>query len=126
MAKTLLSRSVELVRIAEEAAKGLSQQHEKLLAEEALLRAAIAWVHYAQKAHWAAIEDARESAKDEPFVEITRRRLVRAENHLQLRLIASIARKCEGLREAQARKRAASSNDERLLKTADLALALLQ
>ena len=124
--KTLLTGSASLMRFAEETARRLNEQHDELLADEALLRAAIAMVQYSRKAHRAAVETAKESAKDSRFVEITRRRFVRAENHLRLRLMATLARKCEVLGEAQARQRAASSNDERLLKTADLAQALLQ
>jgi hypothetical protein len=111
--KTLLTDSAQLLRLAQVTARGLNEQHEELFTDEALLRAAIAWAQYAQKAHLAAVEHAKDSAKDRRFVEITRRRRIRAENHLRMRLTATIARKCEVIK------------DERLLKVAGFALALL-
>ena len=108
------SNTAVLLRRAEEMARGFSLQHDDILADEALLRAAIAMVQYSQKAHLAAVEHVKDCPKDRRFLEMTRKRLIRAENHLRLRLIASVARKCQVLK------------DERLLKTADLALALLQ
>lgn len=75
------------MRFAEETARELGEQREGLLKDEALLRAAIAWVQYAYQAHIAAVEHAKHSAKDRRFVEITRTRLIRAENHLRIRLL---------------------------------------
>jgi hypothetical protein len=104
---------VRLLQLADATARRLVERREELLRQEALLRAAIAWAQGAQKAQQAAVERAKESAKDSRFVEITRKRRIRAEDHLRLRLMATIAWKCE------------VTKNEGLLKTADFAPALL-
>jgi hypothetical protein len=83
--KTLPTGSAALMRFAEETARELGEQREGLLKDEALLRAA--GVQYAHQAHIGAVEHAKHSANDRRFVEITRTRLIRAENHLCMRLL---------------------------------------
>jgi hypothetical protein len=102
---------VRLLRLAELTAKDLSAQHEELLTDEALLRAAIAWAQFARNAHLALIERLKDCPKDGRFLEVARRRRIRTENYLRLRLTATIPRKCELM------------NHERVLKVAELALA---
>ena len=82
---------VRLFRLAEATARGLAQQHESLQRDEALLRAAIAWAQFARNAHLAAIERLNDCPKDDPLLEVARRRRIRAENHLRWRLTAGLA-----------------------------------
>ena len=103
---------VRLFRLAEASARGLAELNEGLSTDEALLRAAIAWAKIARDRHIAAVEGAKNSPNAARFLETARRRRIRAESHLRLRLTAVIARKCELLK------------DERLLNVAGFALSL--
>ena len=105
--------SIRLFRLAEMVARRLAEQHEGLRKEEALLRAAIAWAKYAQRAHLKLVEQAKTCSEVKTVTEAARRRRIRTAQHLRLRLTAVIARKCGLMR------------DERLLKVADLALSLI-
>ena len=82
---------VKLFRFADAIAKRLAEQHEGLRTDEALLRAAIAWARFAWDCHRKALERAKTCPKARVFVETARRRRIRAQEHLRLRLSVVIA-----------------------------------
>ena len=115
---------IRLYRFAEAIARRLAEKHEGLYRDEALLRAAIAWARFARDRYNAVLERAKDSEKARILVDPARKRCIRADQLLRRRLTSVIARKCEFMREAQARQRAAGRKDERLLSVANFALSL--
>jgi hypothetical protein len=82
---------VKLFRFAEAIAKRLAEQHEGLRTDEALLRAAIAWTRFARDGHRAALESAKNCPEARVLVDTARKRRIRAEELLRLRLAVVIA-----------------------------------